>query len=337
MNIRILEIVLAASTLSIAACAKAIPPAIDDGSGGEAGSWSSTGTGGASGVGGSGGMGGSGAGMPDVDPIDGISAVEAIQGGFLAADGPVWRASDGVLIFSDPPANKIYSLTPPATVAVVRTPSGNASGLALDPAGLLVACEHSTRRVSRTLSDQTVVDVATTYNQLSLNSPEDAVVGIDGSFYFTDPPFGLSSPSELGFFGVFWVDTTGMLTLVADDMPTPNGIAFSPDRMKLYVVDTQTAEVRAFAMSGFGQVGMGTKLMNTSPGPDGLCVDDNGNLYIATPVGVEVYRSDGTLRGKIDVPELPTSCCFGGAERKTLFITAGTTLYRVEVKVPGQP
>jgi gluconolactonase len=343
MTIRILEIAFLASTILGMACAKATPPTFGDGTGGEAGSASSSGTGGSPGVGGSGGTGGlggsGGTGGPDVDPLAGIGPVEVIQGGFQAADGPVWSAVDGLLLFTDPPSNKIYSLTLPATVAVVRTPSGDASGLALDPAGLLVACERSGRRVSRTLSDQTVVDVATHWNSLPLNSPEDAVVGTDGSFYFTDPPFGLSSPgvSELAFFGIFWVDPIGMMTLIADDMATPNGIAFSPDKKTLYVIDTQTAEVRAFAMGGFGQVGMGMKLMNTSPGPDGMCVDEAGNLYIATSVGIEVYRKNGMLRGKIDVPELPTSCSFGDTDRKTLFITAGTSIYRVSMQVSGLP
>jgi gluconolactonase len=334
MKIRFLEITVLASLFLMNACATGTAqPAL---CGGEAGSGGTGGSGGM-GAGGSGGSGGTGG--PDVDPLEGAGPVELVLGGFQFTEGPLWRAADGILLFTDIPGNAIHTLVPPSMLGIYRDPSGNANGLAFDSAGLLIACEHGNRRVSRTMQDQTIVDVAIEWTAKKLNSPNDAIVGPEGSVYFTDPPYGLADPglSELGFFGVFRVDPVGMMSLVADDMPRPNGIALSPDHKNLYVTDTQLAEVRVFPVAGFGQTGPGTKLMTTAPGPDGMAVDDAGNLYIATSVGIEVYRSNGMLRGKIDVLEQATNCSFGGMERKTLYITAGTSLYRVDLGVPGLP
>ncbi|MEO5725574.1 MAG: SMP-30/gluconolactonase/LRE family protein, partial [Byssovorax sp.] len=205
------------------------------GSGGAGGSGGSTGTVGAGGDGGSSssssGSGGAGGGVVNVDPLVGAGAVEKVQDKFMFTEGPQWIPATKTLLFTDVPASRIYEHTPGAGIAVFREPSANSNGLALDPDGLLIACEHSGRRVSRTLADGKLVPVADAFEGKKLNSPNDVIVRKDGSVYFTDPPYGLPDPgqSELGFFGVFRVAPGGKVEAIAKDMNRPNGIALSPD------------------------------------------------------------------------------------------------------------
>ena len=292
---------------------------------------------------GSGGMtssSGTGGSLADVDPLAGVTKdnVQKVAPNFEFVEGPVWIAKEGVLLFSDIPKNTIHKLTPPSAISVFRMPSDNSNGLALDEKGLLIASEHGARRVSRTLADKSVVPIVAEYMGKKLNSPNDVIVRSDGNVYFTDPPYGLNGqPGELGFNGVFRVAPDKSVTLLAMDMQRPNGIALSPDQSKLYVTDTQTAELRVFDVAADGAVSNGKKLVTTSPGPDGMGVDDAGNLYITTSAGVDVLRPDGTKWGLIEVAEQPANCAFGGADRKTLYITARTSLYSVVLNVPGKP
>ena len=303
------------------------------GSGGGAGSGGSAGSGG---VGGASGAAGSGGSAGAVDPIAGIGPVEKVAGNFSFTEGPVWFAQTGKLYFSDIPQNRIHELTPPSTVTVFREPSGEANGLGIDPDGLLVACEHAGRRVSRTLASGTVVTVADTWQGDPLNSPNDVIVKSDGNLYFTDPPYG-GNPNQIGFQGVYRVDPGGTISLVASDMTAPNGVALSPDETVLYVADSEDDYVRRFDVASDGTADNPQKLMDTSNTPDGMAVDVAGHLYVTTQAGVEVYRPDGSLHGTITVPEQPANCTFGGADGKTLYITARTSLYRVALNLPGLP
>lgn len=148
----------------------------------------------------SGGNGGSGGAPSSKDPLEGIGVVELVQGGFSFTEGPQWLPSMSALLFTDIPANRIHSIAPGAMATIFREPSGNANGLAIDKKGLLHACEHSGRRVSRTEADGTVVTVVDAFEGKKLNSPNDLIIRDDGNVYFTDPPYGLPDPaqSELG-------------------------------------------------------------------------------------------------------------------------------------------
>jgi len=295
------------------------------------------GAGGSAGNGGSGGLGGAGGNIAGKNPLDGMGAVEKVEGNFMFTEGPQWIKATGTLLFSDIPANKIYEYSAPATFTIFRDPSGNSNGLAVDKNGLLHACEHGGRRVSKTDLMGVVTTVVDNYQGKKLNSPNDLIIRDDGNIYFTDPPYGLADPnlSELGFQGVFRVTPSGMLELVANDMNRPNGIALSPDQKTLYVADTATAEVRAYVLDLEGKPGAMSKVVTTSANPDGMAIDDQGNLFVTTSAGVEVYKPDGTLWGTIAVPEQPANCAFGDGDRKTLYITARTSLYRVALKVTG--
>lgn len=325
----------------------------DDGGGGGAGTSGSggsagagTGGGAATGGGGGGGAGGgagsgaaAGAGGSAgayVDPTAGIGPVEKVAGGFSFTEGPVWFAQSGKLYFSDIPESRIHELTPPSTIDVFREPSGQSNGLAIDQNGLLIACEHAGRRVSRTEPGGGVVTVADSYQGKALNSPNDAIVKQDGNLYFTDPAYG-GNPNVLGFQGVFRVAPGGGLSLVVDDMTAPNGIALSPDETVLYVTDSEDDYVRRWDVAPDGTPSNPQKLMDTANGPDGMAVDVAGHLYVTTQKGVEVYLPDGSLHDTISVPEQPANCTFGGADKRTLYITARTSLYRVELNLPGLP
>lgn len=278
--------------------------------------------------------------MTGIDPLMGRRAIEKVRGGFTFAEGPVWIASRDVLLFTDIPADTIHELQPPATVTVFRNPTGRSNGLGLDPQGRLIASEGDNRRVSRTLADGTVVTVADRWQGKRLNSPNDNITRSDGTIYFTDPPYGVPAGQsrELDFQGVFRVDPAGTLHLESSDMNRPNGVALSPDEKTLYVDDTADGLVRKFPVRPDGSLGPPTLFVpSTGGGGDGMAVDDAGNVYVATDAGVQVYKPNGVTWGTIALPEVPSNCTFGGPDRKTLYITATTSLYRVALNVPGRP
>lgn len=287
-------------------------------------------------TGGQGGMGGS---YEGVDPLAGIGAVELVQGGFSFTEGAVWLPALGVLRFSDIPESRIHELNPANdTITVWREPSANTNGNGLAPNGDILMCEHSGRRVSRSPAGgaPAPVTVADAYLGMAFNSPNDVIARSDGQVYFTDPTYGLVGQQEISWRGVYRVDTTGMVHLVGDEYGQPNGIALSPDETKLYVSDSQDGGLFSYDVAADGSTGDRSLLIDADPS-DGMAVDDAGNLYLTTGAGVEVYRDDGTPWGVIAVPEQPANCTFGGSDRKTLYITARTGLYRVDLNVPGLP
>jgi gluconolactonase len=275
-----------------------------------------------------------------IDPLTGRGDVEKVRGGFTFTEGPVWIASKGLLLFSDIPADTIHQLQPPATVTVFRMPSGRSNGLGLDPRGRLIASEGDNRRVSRTLADGSVETVADRWQGKRLNSPNDNITRSDGTIYFTDPPYGVPTGQarELDFQGVFRVDPAGTLHLESRDMNRPNGVALSPDEKTLYVDDTADGLVRKFPVRPDGSLGPPTIFVPaTGGGGDGMAMDDAGNLYVTTNAGVTVYKPNGMPWGTIPLPEVPTNCTFGGPDRKTLYITVPTSLYRLALRIPGLP
>lgn len=264
---------------------------------------------------------------------------ELLATGFQFTEGPVWLP-DGYLLFSDIPADRIYKWVPDGDVTVWREPSGNSNGLTLDRQGRLIACEHGNRRVSRMMADGTVDALVDRYQGNRLNSPNDVVVKSDGTVYFTDPPYGIEPEErEQPCNGVYRILNGGALELMVDDFDRPNGLAFSPDESILYIADSPRRHVRAFDVLPDGSLTNSrvfADMDHPQPGsPDGMKVDEEGHLYVAGATGVWVFEPDGAHLGVIVTPERPANCAWGDPDRKSLYITARTSLYRIRVKVPG--
>ena len=262
-----------------------------------------------------------------------------VADGFEFVEGPAWF--DGGLVFSDIPADTIYRWTEEDGLSVWRRPSHHANGNTVDLEGRLVTCEHGSRRVTRTERDGSVTVLAERYGGKRLNSPNDVVVKSDGSIWFTDPPYGIK-PEEKEQAGnyVFRLDPGAEEpVVVADDFPMPNGLYFSPDEETLYVADSdpKVAHVRKIAVQKYGTIGTGSAWVEVAPGiPDGLRTDTNGRAFVSLGDGVQVFAPDGRLLGKIRTPETAANCTFGGAGKRTLFITAVSSVWSVELGVEGR-
>ncbi|HEX6978501.1 MAG TPA: SMP-30/gluconolactonase/LRE family protein [Alphaproteobacteria bacterium] len=277
--------------------------------------------------------------------------VERLHTGMRWAEGPVWFGDGGYVVWSDVPNNRMLQWVDGLGVRTFRQPSSYANGNTRDRDGRLITCEHGTRRVTRTEIDGRITVLADRYKGKRLNSPNDVVVKSDGSIWFTDPPYGIMSDyeghkadMELDGCYVFRLDArTGDLTVVADDFVRPNGIAFSPDERRLYVSDTSISHdpngnrhIRVFDVDEKGRLSHSRVFAVVTPGSsDGFRLDTAGNVWTSAGDGVHCYAPDGTLLGKIRIPETVSNLCFGGPKRNRLFITATTSLYSVYVGVNG--
>ena len=278
-------------------------------------------------------------GFKDLFPRD--ASPTCVATGFRFVEGPVWIAEEKRLLFSDIPANRIYGLAADGQVMTFRRPSGNSNGLTRDKKGRLIACEHGNRRVTRTEADGSVTALAETFGGKRLNSPNDVVVKSDGAIYFTDPPYGIKpEEQEQPVQGVYRLSPDGSdLSLVADDLALPNGIAFSPNEKKLYIDDSERRHIRVYDVGDDGSLSGGTLFhdmnVNTPGAPDGMKVDVEGRVYCTGAEGVWVFDAVGNHLGTIVTPEKPSNCAWGDDDWRSLYITAVTSVYRIRVKPPG--
>ena len=285
--------------------------------------------------------------------------MEILESGFTWTEGPVWVKDGGYLLFSDIPRNSVFKWKEGEGVSLFLKPSGytgnsyyglepGCNGLAINPDGRLVSCEHGDRRVSVLYKDggkRTLVD---NYQGKRLNSPNDVVFKSNGDMYFTDPPYGLPNRindhrKELEFQGVYRLSTDGKLTLLTKEIKYPNGIAFSPDEKTLYVAqsDPENATWTAYEVKKDGTLGAGkiffdsTKMVGKKKGlPDGLKVDKEGNLFATGPGGVLVFSPDGKHLGTFETGEATSNCAWG-EDGSTLFITADMHIVRVKLTTKG--
>ena len=271
---------------------------------------------------------------------------ERVGSNFEFTEGPVWMP-DGFLVFSDIRANRICKWLPDGSVTTWREPSGNANGLTLDHQNRLLVCEQGNRLVSRIEPDGTRTLLAERDEGKLLNSPNDIVCRSDGTIYFTDPPYGIipgesssyDKPQEQSCNGIYRILPDGSVHRVVDDFDRPNGLAFSPDESILYINDTPRRHVRALDVQADGSLTNSRVIADMDhpqPGsPDGMKVDQEGNLYVTGANGIWVFAADGTCLGVIVLPERPTNCTWGDEDRKTLYITARTSLFRIRGRVKG--
>jgi sugar lactone lactonase YvrE len=276
-------------------------------------------------------------------PLDGRSDLEVVETdiAFIELEGPQWLEDEGVLLFSDVSANTIYQLSADDEITVFRKPSHFANGLAVDQKGRLLAAESGTRQVTRTEADGTVTSIAARFEGARLTQPNDITVRSDGSIYFTDPAFGdAGAQAELDFRGVFRIAPDGSVTAQyrGEASETPNGVAFSPDESLLYVSDYAANLVRVFDVASDGTLSEPRTFAEVA-GPDGMAVDEAGNLYVASYNGsaLQVFTPDGEDAGTINMPASPSNCAFGGTDGSTLYITTGPALYRTTLAAPGFP
>jgi gluconolactonase len=275
--------------------------------------------------------------------------LERVAGGFEFTEGPVW-SPDGALLFSSPNTNAIYRLDPElGQVTVFRSKSGytgvdvgryhqpGSNGLAFSPDGLLTICQHGNRRVIRVNPHGDATVIADAYEGRRLNSPNDLVYASDGTLYFTDPPFGLPDGfddpgKELPFSGVFAV-RDGETELISDELEGPNGVALSPDERYLYVGDWDL-EHKAVMRYDLRAGGPGELLCDLTGEPgedaiDGIEVDPEGRLYVCGPGGIWVLSPEGSKLELIELPEAPHNLAWGDGDRRSLYVTALTSIYRI--------
>ena len=271
--------------------------------------------------------------------IDNNTKVEKLSDGFKFTEGPVWNPS-GFLLFSDIPADTIYKWAPNRKPSIFRRPAGNPNGNTLDKEGRLITAQHN-RQLTRTEKNGKITILAERYQGKRLNSPNDIAVKSDGSIYFTDPPYGIKKEQEeLGFYGIYRWKPDGTLTLLNKEMVRPNGIAFSPDEKKLYVSDSEKLHIRVFDVQSDGTL-TNSKVFAELAGPtdkgvpDGMKVDTKGNIYCSGSGGIWIFSPAGQLLGKIAVPQSVTNLAWGDKDYKTLYITAGNSIYRIPVNIAG--
>ncbi|MHA6641583.1 SMP-30/gluconolactonase/LRE family protein [Mesorhizobium sp. A623] len=284
--------------------------------------------------------------------FNGTAQVERLFTGCRWTEGPAWFAAGRYVIWSDIPNNRMLRYDEAdGHVSVFRQPANNSNGNTVDRQGRLVTCEHSGRRVSRTEFDGSITTIADRWQGKRLNSPNDVVVKSDGSIWFTDPAYGIESDyegdkadSEIGACNVYRVDPgIGTVEAVITDMVRPNGLAFSLDESLLYVCDTgrthgpeNPAHIRAFDIGAGNKVSGGRVFADCTVGLfDGFRLDDAGRIWTSAGDGVHCYDPDGTLLGKVLVPEIVANCVFGGAKRNVLYMCGTTSLYAVRLMVNG--
>lgn len=267
-------------------------------------------------------------------PLSKESRLEKIADGFQFVEGPVWEEGTG-LLFSDIPANTIYKWIPDVGTNQFLKPSGNSNGLAFDKQGRLLIAQHGNRQLVRLEKDGTQTVLASYYNGKRLNSPNDIAVKSDGSIFFTDPPYGINpEQEELGFYGIYRVSPDGNLTLLDKSLRRPNGITFSPDETKLYVTNSEDREIYIWDVENESLITNKKLFASMEPDgdADGMKTDSNGNLFATGPFGVWVYSPEGVLLDTIKVPGQTTNCNWGDEDRKTLYITSGSAVYRIKIR-----
>jgi gluconolactonase len=283
--------------------------------------------------------------------VIGSAHLERLDGSSRWTEGPVYFPAGDYLLWSDIPNNRVLQWAEGMGVRVHSHAANNCNGNTRDDLGRRITCEHLTRSVVRHEPDGTVSTLAIAHDGKRLNSPNDVIVASDGAVWFTDPSYGiisdyegLRSPPEQSGCYVYRIDpTTGAVEAKVTDLRMPNGLAFSPDESILYVADSSRSHhddghhhVFAYPVTGKRDIGIGSRLLCIDDGvPDGLRIDEHGNLWVSSGRGVEIFAPDATPLGCLHVPETVSNLTFGGPKNNRLFITATTSVYAVYTAVCG--
>jgi gluconolactonase len=272
--------------------------------------------------------------------IDPNAKLGVVGTGFGFTEGPMWDEA-GFLYVSDETINKIFRLYPDGKkeeVIALGDPDGNT----FDRQHRLIDCASVLRAIIEVTPDGKYNILADHYDGKKLNSPNDVIIGPDGAIYFTDPTLDLvaGEKQEILFQGVYRLDAKGILKLLTKDLTQPNGLAFSPDGTHFYVDDSEKRNIRVYDVAADGSLTNG-RIFGEEPGakndgvPDGIKVDKNGNLFVTGPKGIWVWDAQGHHLGTIVMPEQPANLTWGDKDYRTLYITATTSVYRLEMKTQG--
>jgi gluconolactonase len=268
-------------------------------------------------------------------PVPDDAKLELLATGFQQPEGPVWNDSLG-LLFSDIKANILYQWSPVDSSLTKYLPhSDSSNGLTYDFQGRLILTQMELRRVSRQEFDGTITPLASTYKGKRFNSPNDVVVKSDGAIFFTDPTFNIpfGQHQELPYAGIYRISPYGNVTLLDSTLNLPNGICFSPNETKLYVNNSQARIIYVWDVVDDSTITNKKEFARINPVgyADGMKADPDGNIYCTGPLGVWVFSSEGTLLDTILVPGNPSNCNWGNIDRKTLYITGGSSIYRIRL------
>ena len=274
------------------------------------------------------------------DIVDHQAKLETVATGFGFTEGPMWDAA-GFLYVSDETINKIFRVYPNGKkeeVIALGDPDGNT----FDRQHRLIDCASVLRAIIAVTADGKYKILADHYDGKKFNSPNDVIVGPDGALYFTDPTLDLvaGEKQEIPFQGVYRMDDAGNVRLLTKDLTQPNGLAFSPDGKHFYIDDSEKRNIRAYDVASDGTLSNG-RIFGEEPGgkhdgvPDGIKVDKSGNLFVTGPKGIWVWDAFGNHLGTIAMPEQPANLTWGDKDYRTLYITATTSVYRLEMKTQG--
>lgn len=278
------------------------------------------------------------------EPIPGIGPtgeVKKLHTGLQFLEGPAADRS-GNLFFSDVAGNKLYQVDPQGKLSVLLDPSNHTNGLMVNAAGNILACEMDGRLVEVNAKTKEVKSLADGYEGKRFNAPNDLVIDQSGGIYFTDPHFRAPMPLPQGVRAFYYRAADGKVTRLGEVETAPNGIILSPDEKTLYVIPSMQGEMLAYPVTSPGKIGEKRTFCSlkqaagkTNGGGDGLAIDTKGNLYITSALGVQVFDPQGKLLGILEFPEQPANCDFGGKDDQTLYVTARTSLYAVQMEAKG--
>lgn len=280
--------------------------------------------------------------VSDAEGVQPVGKVEEVKTGFAFTEGPAWD-QEGSLFFTDIPNAKIHLLSENRNkIDVFTRDSGHANGILVDASERILVCQMDGRVVQYDAKTADYKVLADSYEGKRFNAPNDLIVDKVGGIYFTDPLFRAPTPLPQGIQAVYYINPDGKVSRLTGDIAAPNGIGLSPDGKRLYVIPSRQAEMLVYDVTGPGKIANGRTLCRLkqpqgkdNTGGDGMAVDVEGNLYITTNLGVEIFSQAGKHLGLVVFPQQPANVTFGGADRKTMYVTARTGLYRIAMPIAG--